>query len=57
MVLKLSEEELAAGSFDTEILLLIQQTMLAADNAAVTYVPYEKKAKLIIESRRSYNQK
>ena len=51
MVLKLSEAELEAGSFDTEATVIDTIDYAAADNAAVTYVPpYEKKAKLIIES-------
>lgn len=49
--LELSEEELAAGSFDTEAIVIDTIDYVAADNAAVTYVPpYENKAKLIIES-------
>ena len=49
--LDLSEEELAAGSFDTEAIVIDTIDYVAADNAAVTYVPpYENKAKLIIES-------
>ena len=49
--LELSEEELAAGSFDTEAIVIDTIDYVVADNAAVTYVPpYENKAKLIIES-------
>lgn len=49
--LELSEEELAAGSFDTEAIVIETLDYATADNAAVTYVPpYENKAKLIIES-------
>lgn len=43
--------DLAAGSYDTEAILIDTISYAGADNAAVTYIPpYENAAKLIIES-------
>ena len=49
--LEVSAADLAAGSYDTEAILIDTISYAGADNAAVTYIPpYENAAKLIIES-------
>lgn len=49
--LEVSAADLAAGSYDTEAILIDNIQYAGADNAAVTYIPpYENAAKLIIES-------
>ena len=49
--LEVGENDLAAGSFDTEAVVIDEIQYSGADNAAVTYIPpYENAAKLIIES-------
>ncbi len=49
--LEVSAADLAAGSYDTEAILIDDIQYAGADNAAVTYIPpYENAAKLIIES-------
>lgn len=49
--LNVSAADLAAGSYDTEAILIDNIQYAGADNAAVTYIPpYENAAKLIIES-------
>ena len=49
--LEVSAADLAAGSYDTEAILIDDIKYAGADNAAVTYIPpYENAAKLIIES-------
>ena len=49
--LEVGENDLAAGSFDTEAVVIDEIQYAGADNAAVTYIPpYENAAKLIIES-------
>ena len=49
--LDVSAADLAAGSYDTEAILIDNIQYAGADNAAVTYIPpYENAAKLIIES-------
>lgn len=49
--LEVSAADLAAGSYDTEAILIDNIQYAGAGNAAVTYIPpYENAAKLIIES-------
>lgn len=49
--LEVSEKDLAAGSFDTEAILIDEIQYTGADNAAVTYIPpYEGTATLVIEA-------
>lgn len=49
--LEVSGADLAAGSYNTEAILIDDIDYAGADNAAVTYIPpYENAAKLIIES-------
>ena len=49
--LDVSAADLAAGSYNTEAILIDDIQYAGADNAAVTYIPpYENAAKLIIES-------
>lgn len=49
--LEVSAADLAAGSYDTEAILIDDIKYAGADNAAATYIPpYENAAKLIIES-------
>ena len=49
--LDVSAADLAAGSYNTEAILIDDIQYPGADNAAVTYIPpYENEAKLIIES-------